>query len=291
MRLTKLFPFIFLNTRNIRNEINAAELHAVFLPFGAIVFCNFIGQESTYSSATGPVIVRSAILEYKLPSSTAECVTNMNAFSLGGVHLLLDAVDAAMATALKGLLCYSVLITFPTLPILSCPILFCLVLTCIIFYYLIPFYLVLVYVPPLFFYSVNVFFFSVLSTHFVVHVYIYLFILHLGSLQTVTIHKAAVAEPRNTKEKVKPVSKTKNNTVILENLVTYEDASDPMLKGEIAAEAEKQGKLENIEIVIDKKKNVKIVLTYFEAQDAIKSYNVMNGRFFGGKTVIATLGT
>ena len=129
VRLTKLFPlfpFFFLEIRNIRNEINAAELHAVFLPFGAIVFCNFIGQESTYSSATGPVIVRSAILEYKLPSSTAECVTNMNAFSLGGVHLLIDAVDAAMATALKGLLCCSDLTTFPTL---SCHILFCVVLS------------------------------------------------------------------------------------------------------------------------------------------------------------------
>ena len=109
-------------------------------------------------------------------------------------------------------------------------------------------------------------------------------------MQTVVIHKAAV-EPRSTKEKVKTNSKSKNTTVILENLVTYEDASDPTLKGEIAAEAEKQGQLENIEIVIDKKKNVKIILTYFEAEDAVKSFNVMNGRFFGGKTVIATLGT
>ena len=105
------------------------------------------------------------------------------------------------------------------------------------------------------------------------------------------IHKAAAEQPRSTKEKGKTSNKAKNTTVILENLVTFEDASDPTLKGEIAAEAEKQGKLENIEIVIDKKKNVKIILTYFDAQDAVKSYNVMNGRFFGGKTVTATLGT
>ena len=103
--MLQLLTFILvfcLILRNIRNEINAAELHAVFLPFGAIVFCNFIGQESAYPSATGPVIVRSALIEYRQPSSTAECITNMNAFSLGGVHLLLDAVDATMATALKG---------------------------------------------------------------------------------------------------------------------------------------------------------------------------------------------
>ena len=114
---------------------------------------------------------------------------------------------------------------------------------------------------------------------------------HAGSLQTVAIHKAAADQPRSIKEKLKPSNKNKSNTVILENLVTYEDASDPTLKGEIAAEAEKQGKLEDIEIVIDQKRNVKIILTYFDAKDAVKSFNVMNGRFFGGKTVIATLGT
>jgi uncharacterized protein YvpB len=107
----------------------------------------------------------------------------------------------------------------------------------------------------------------------------------------VAIHKAAAEQPRSTKDKVKPSNKNNSNTVILENLVTYEDASDPTLKGEIAAEAEKQGKLEDIEIVIDQKRNVKIILTYFDAKDAVKSFNVMNGRFFGGKTVIATLGT
>ena len=94
------------------------------------------------------------------------------------------------------------------------------------------------------------------------------------------------------KEKEKEVlnkNKNKNCTVILENLVSFDDASDPSLKGEIASEAEKYGRLNNIEIVVDSKKNVKIILIYFLSEDALKSYNAMNGRFFGGRTVSATL--
>lgn len=113
----------------------------------------------------------------------------------------------------------------------------------------------------------------------------------LGSLQTVTVHKAPSVQPGNTKvQKEKSTSRNKCTTVILENLVSFQDSNDPSLKGEIAMEAEKQGKLRDIAIVVDQKKQVKIILTYFEPQDAEKSFNVMNGRFFGGKTVTATLG-
>lgn len=111
-----------------------------------------------------------------------------------------------------------------------------------------------------------------------------------GSLQTVVVHTAIAEKTGTAKEtKDKATGKSKCTTVILENLVSFEDASDPMLKGEITEEAEKQGKLKNIEIVIDQKKNVKIFLTYYDPQDAEKSFNVMNGRFFGGKTVTAIL--
>jgi hypothetical protein len=111
-----------------------------------------------------------------------------------------------------------------------------------------------------------------------------------GSLQTVVVHTALTEKTGALKDtKEKPTGKNKCTTVILENLVSFEDASDPMLKGEITEEAEKQGKLKNVEIVIDQKKNVKILLTYYDSHDAEKSFNVMNGRFFGGKTVTAVL--
>ena len=106
-----------------------------------------------------------------------------------------------------------------------------------------------------------------------------------------TVHKAPSDQTGNSKaQRDKPISKNKCTTVILENLVSFQDSSDPTLKGEIAIEAEKQGKLRDIAIVVDQKKQVKIILTYFEPHAAEKSFNVMNGRFFGGKTVIATLG-
>ena len=106
-----------------------------------------------------------------------------------------------------------------------------------------------------------------------------------------TVHKPPSEQPANPKaQKEKSASRNKCTTVILENLVSFQDSNDPSLKGEIAMEAEKQGKLRDIAIVVDQKKQVRIMLTYFEPQDAERSFNVMNGRFFGGKTVIATLG-
>ena len=91
------------------------------------------------------------------------------------------------------------------------------------------------------------------------------------------------------KEKENFINKNKCYTVILENLVTMDESSDPTLKTEIAQEAEKYGRLDYIEIVIDQKKEVKIILTYFLCEDAERSYNAMNGRFFGGRTVTAIL--
>jgi hypothetical protein len=90
--------------RNIRNEINAAELHAVFLPFGSISFCNFIGVASVLAlpDPIGPVTVRTALLEYTSVASAAECSSSMHGFDLGGVTLVLEPIDQATMTTLKG---------------------------------------------------------------------------------------------------------------------------------------------------------------------------------------------
>ena len=74
----------------------------MLLPFGNIVFCNFIGQEHIVNVLIGGISVRSALIEYKSAVCAAECCTNMNGFSLGGVHLLCEMVDQSMAAALKG---------------------------------------------------------------------------------------------------------------------------------------------------------------------------------------------
>ena len=137
------------------------------------------------------------------------------------------------------------------------------------------------------------FFINLILFHFII-------IVLEGSIQSIVLHnsnsdvttKKNMSKEEKEKEKEKEVlnkNKNKNCTVILENLVSFDDASDPSLKGEIASEAEKYGRLNNIEIVVDSKKNVKIILIYFLSEDALKSYNAMNGRFFGGRTVSATL--
>ena len=125
----------------------------------------------------------------------------------------------------------------------------------------------------------------------------------LGTIQSIVLHspnedsniattKKNMTKDEKMKEKAKEkelLNKNKSCIVILENLVGYEEASDPSLKSEIASEAEKYGRLNDIEIVIDSKKQVKIILIYFSAEDALKSFNAMNGRFFGGRTVSAIL--
>ena len=137
------------------------------------------------------------------------------------------------------------------------------------------------------------FFINLILFHFII-------IVLEGSIQSIVLHnsnsdvttKKNMSKEEKEKEKEKEIlnkNKNKNCTVILENLVSFDDASDPSLKGEIASEAEKYGRLNNIEIVVDSKKNVKIILIYFLSEDALKSYNAMNGRFFGGRTVSATL--
>ena len=63
---------IFVFFRNVRTEINAAEFHAVMLPFGEITFCNFIGQESILPVLTGAITVRSALIEYKNSTNAME---------------------------------------------------------------------------------------------------------------------------------------------------------------------------------------------------------------------------
>ena len=68
-----------------------------------IQFCNFIGQESVLAILTGAITVRSILIEYKNALNATECSLSMNGFNLGGVQLIVDTVDQAMAAALKGL--------------------------------------------------------------------------------------------------------------------------------------------------------------------------------------------
>jgi hypothetical protein len=94
------------------------------------------------------------------------------------------------------------------------------------------------------------------------------------------------------------IHNTTSRTVVLEDMVTVEDTNDPGLKDEIAEEAQNYGKLENIEILIEEKKNpdnqvvsshVIIKLYYAEVQDANKACHILNGRLFAGRKIRASL--
>ena len=93
--ITHFILFYFLFFRNVRTEINAAELHAVLLPFGEITFCNFIGQESMLQILTGSSILmtssifmkRTNALQLKLYFMCASFLLYFY-FTLHSIHLL-----------------------------------------------------------------------------------------------------------------------------------------------------------------------------------------------------------
>jgi hypothetical protein len=77
--------------------------------------------------------------------------------------------------------------------------------------------------------------------------------------------------------------------VLLDDMVPLAEASDPGLKGEIEEEASTHGALKDIGIQVIDNKFVRIKLHYVDASSAMKAYKAMNGRYFGGNVVKASL--
>ncbi len=78
--------------------------------------------------------------------------------------------------------------------------------------------------------------------------------------------------------------------VVLEDMVSYEDAQDPDLKDEVGEEACNYGTLLKVEIDVDEPTQaVTVTLLYAEPAMAAKCLKAMNGRAFGGKKIKAVL--
>ena len=81
--------------------------------------------------------------------------------------------------------------------------------------------------------------------------------------------------------------------VVLENMVSIEDLNDPELKDEISQEAMNYGNLKKVDFVIESNAMmgsfVKVLLDFDLKEEAEKCYRAMNGRFFAGKAVKASL--
>jgi hypothetical protein len=85
------------------------------------------------------------------------------------------------------------------------------------------------------------------------------------------------------------VAQSTKCTVVLDNMVPLAEASDPDLKGEVQEEAATHGPLRDILIEVVDNKFVRIKLFYLSPQSALKAYNAMNGRYFGGVAITASL--
>eukprot|EP00916_Digyalum_oweni_P001474 GHVL01002849.1.p2 GENE.GHVL01002849.1~~GHVL01002849.1.p2 ORF type:complete len:162 (+),score=40.03 GHVL01002849.1:562-1047(+) len=81
-----------------------------------------------------------------------------------------------------------------------------------------------------------------------------------------------------------------SRVLLLTNLVGPGEV-DGDLEGETAEEASKYGNLKKVKILeikgVPAEEAVRIFLKYEKPEEAVKAYNDLNGRFFGGRTVRA----
>ena len=72
-------------------------------------------------------------------------------------------------------------------------------------------------------------------------------------------------------------------------MITMEDLQDPGLKEEITEEASRYGSIVSVSINIVDTQQPHIVLQYENVTDALLAFQNLNGRYFAGRKVTATL--
>ena len=77
-------------------------------------------------------------------------------------------------------------------------------------------------------------------------------------------------------------------TLVLEDMIGIDEVNDPDLPEEIQEEAEKYGKVKNIDIKVDSNKP-KIFVVFEDGTGADRAFKAMNGRNFGGNIIAASL--
>jgi RNA recognition motif. (a.k.a. RRM, RBD, or RNP domain) len=77
-------------------------------------------------------------------------------------------------------------------------------------------------------------------------------------------------------------------SVLLEDMITLDDAKDPDLKDEILEEVSNYGDVEDVQISI-KTTAANVIVKYKATDDANKACQALNGRYFAGRKVRATL--
>lgn len=78
-------------------------------------------------------------------------------------------------------------------------------------------------------------------------------------------------------------------TVVLQNMITIEDTSDPELSDEIGEEAGKYGTLVDVKIDTSNQVDVQVILRYSDIAGANRAFGAMNGRAFANRKIVAVL--
>lgn len=78
---------------------------------------------------------------------------------------------------------------------------------------------------------------------------------------------------------------------MLEDMVSAAEAREPDFNEEVSEEAENYGPLKKLEVSIGDlpEEKVKVILRYSSPDHAVKAHRAMNGRYFGGQPIKATL--
>lgn len=105
-----------------------------------------------------------------------------------------------------------------------------------------------------------------------------------AAVSTSGINSTTIAAPAPV-----PALSSTAKVVVLDDMVPLAEASDPGLKQEIEEETANFGTLEDISIEVVNNSFVRIKLFYARPEDALKAYKALNGRYFGGKPVRASL--
>lgn len=80
-------------------------------------------------------------------------------------------------------------------------------------------------------------------------------------------------------------------SVLLEDMVTAAEAREADFRDEVEEEAGNYGQLQRVDVVVGAppEEAVKVTLVYKNAAEAAKAFRAMNGRYFGGKPIRASL--
>jgi poly(U)-binding-splicing factor PUF60 len=262
LRKDFIVAFGFMHS-NVRSEVSADELKAIFQSFGTIIECDFICPPIP-SVQKSDILVRIGEICFSKSEAATEAAKSMNNFELGGCKLKIEVIEdsasqissvAAKAAQSAALALASKLSSAVANKVSSAT----------------------ASEPS-----------ATARTS-----------LSGTSSSLLGSHPGSDHHPEGTSSAQSPaqeppapsVAAPVARKVLLENMVSVDEINDPELKEEITAEAGKYGTVEKLTIGLNDAGVVTVSLLFKDGESAQNAHKAMDGRFFGGKQIKSRLST